>query len=118
MPSPTQLRRRRNIACQSLEARRLFSTIYVDVNAPGPHDGSTWTNAYNRLTVALNNAVSGDTIHVANGVYTPTNGTDRTATFQLINGVSIIGEYAGYGASNPDVRNVLTPSILSGDIGT
>jgi hypothetical protein len=52
-------------------------------------------------------------------VYTPTNGTNRSATFQLLNGVSILGGYAGYGANNPDFRSiVVNPTILSGDIGT
>jgi hypothetical protein len=104
------------IACHVLEQRRLLSTIYVDASAPGsPHDGSTWTNAYNRLTVALNNASSGDTIKIADGTYFPTTGTSATATFQLINGVTILGGFAGYGAVSPDLRNIGSfPTMLSG----
>jgi parallel beta-helix repeat protein len=105
--------------CEALEIRRLLSTVYVDAIAPGPtNDGSSWQNAYTSLQTALGAAVSGQTIEVAQGTYTPTSGTDRTATFQLIDGVSILGGYAGYGTANPDACNVTSyPTILSGDIG-
>jgi len=44
---------------------------------------------------------------------------DRTGTFQLRSGVSVVGGYAGYGAADPDERDVaLYETILSGDIGT
>ncbi|MGB2808012.1 MAG: right-handed parallel beta-helix repeat-containing protein, partial [Sedimentisphaerales bacterium] len=43
---------------------------------------------------------------------------DRTATFQLINGVIIKGGYAGFGEPNADARNIEAyKTILSGDIG-
>jgi hypothetical protein len=42
---------------------------------------------------------------------------DRTATFQLINGVTIKGGYAGFGEPNADARDIDTyETILSGDI--
>jgi hypothetical protein len=78
------------------------ATIYVDAAATGAGDGTSWDNAYNFLQDALAVALSGDEIWVAQGVYKPDadasepNGTgDRTATFQLINGVSIRGGFAG-----------------------
>ncbi|MFI5377669.1 MAG: right-handed parallel beta-helix repeat-containing protein [Tepidisphaerales bacterium] len=106
---------------EPLEGRLLLSkTIYVDVNSPAPAtNGPSWSQAYKDLQLALGVAVSGDTIKVADGTYKPTSGTDRTISFQLMTGVAIYGGYAGYGAPNPDARNVTgTPSILSGDIGT
>ncbi|MDH4238563.1 MAG: hypothetical protein OEW48_03265 [Phycisphaerae bacterium] len=43
---------------------------------------------------------------------------DRTATFQLINGVVIKGGYAGFGEPNADARDIeVYKTILSGDIG-
>jgi hypothetical protein len=103
-----------------LELRRLLSTIYVDAIAPGPtHDGSSWTNAFTDLQQALSTAAAGTVIKVGVGTYNPTPGSSRSATFQLINGVTIDGGYAGYGQSNPDARDpALFPTILSGDIGT
>jgi parallel beta-helix repeat protein/predicted outer membrane repeat protein len=46
--------------------------IYVDADAPGSNDGSNWENAYHFLQDALDIAMSGDEIRVAQGVYTPT----------------------------------------------
>jgi parallel beta-helix repeat protein len=104
---------------QPLESRRLLSgTVYVDAIAPGPvNDGSSWANAFTSLQTALGVVVSGQTIEVGQGTYTP--GSSPTATFQLIDGVMIEGGFAGFGASNPDARNVAAyPTIRSGDIGT
>ncbi|HEY1685797.1 MAG TPA: right-handed parallel beta-helix repeat-containing protein [Tepidisphaeraceae bacterium] len=103
----------------SLEIRRLLSTIYVSSAAIGADNGSSWSDAFTDLQAALTNATSGTTIEVGQGTYYPTSGTDRTATFALIDGVSIEGGFAGTGTANPDARDVsLYPSILSGDIGT
>lgn len=105
---------------EHLELRRLLSAIYVDAISPGPtHDGSSWTNAYTDLQQALMAATSGATIKIGQGTYFPTTGMDRTATFQLQNREEIDGGFAGYGAADPDARDVmLYPTILSGDIGT
>jgi hypothetical protein len=93
--------------------------MYVDPNATGVEDGTTWATAYRSLASALMMTISGQQIHVADGTYKPTSGTDCTISFQLKTGVAIYGGYAGYGAANPDARNVMgTPSVLSGDIGT
>lgn len=94
-------------------------TWYVDVNAAGANNGTTWASAYTSLASALSVAISGDMILMADGVYKPTTGTDRTISFALKNGVSIFGGYAGYGASDPNARDILiNKTILSGDIGT
>lgn len=107
------------ITPEFLETRALLSTIYVDCDAPGEgHDGSSWALAYTDLQTALSAAVSGDQIHVADGTYKPTAGTDRTQSFVLKNGVGLQGGYAGNGADNPDARDPKQYStILSGDIG-
>lgn len=97
-------------------------TIYVDDSAPGPHNGASWTTAYRFLQDGLAAAVPGDIIRVGQGVYRPNQATvpvvaDRTATFTLKNGVALYGGYAGYGAPNPNARNVtLYKTFLSGDL--
>jgi len=106
--------------------------IYVDSDAKGANDGSSWGNAYNYLQDALADANSAEKpveIRVAQGIYKPDKDTmhptgtgDRTAAFQLINGVNIKGGYVGHRMSlsgaDPDVRNIkLYETILSGDIG-
>ena len=100
------------------EFYRAGEIIYVDTDAPGSENGSSWANAYTALLSALNVAISGDEIHVAQGVYTPFRlSRQREATFQLVNGVTVKGGYAGYGESNPDARNIPAyQTILSGDV--
>ena len=97
------------------------SVIHVDKQATGPvHDGSGWCEAYTELSEALDAAVAGDTVLVADGTYKPDPaGLDdpRDATFELISGVRIEGGYAGCGAPDPDARDVeLFETILSGDL--
>jgi parallel beta-helix repeat protein len=101
--------------------------IYVDNDATGLNDGSSWQNAYKFLQDALADANSSPKpveIRVAQGIYRPDetsadpNGTcDRTDTFQLINGVILKGGYAGFGERDPNARDIeMYETILSGDL--
>jgi len=94
---------------------------YVDDSAPGGGDGLAWATAYNNLQTALTAAAgSGGAIteiRVGQGTYKPSSPAGRQATFQMLNGVTVRGGYAGFGAANPDLRDPVTqPSILSGDL--
>ncbi|MEL7244349.1 MAG: choice-of-anchor Q domain-containing protein, partial [Cyanobacteria bacterium J06573_2] len=92
-------------------------TIFVKLNASGSNDGSSWTNAFADLQSAINAATSGEEIWVAAGTYKPTDGTDRSISFELPDGVTIYGGFAG-GEASLDERDVKTNvTILSGDIG-
>jgi hypothetical protein len=105
---------------ERLESRRLLSsTLFVDAAAPGPaHDGSSWADAFTDLQSALRAATAGTTIDVAQGTYKPTTDTNRNATIQLIDGVTLEGGFAGNIGADPNLRNTTaTPTILSGDIG-
>jgi predicted outer membrane repeat protein len=94
--------------------------VYVDANAPASGDGLSWPTAYNDLQDALDDAASSAgfvIIYVADGTYTPRDTGDRTTTFQLIDEVVMLGGYAGYGAPEPNVRDVeVYETILSGDL--
>jgi hypothetical protein len=99
--------------------------IYVDDDAAGTNDGSSWEDAYVYLQDALTDANSAEKpveIRVAQGIYKPDQGAnqiprDRGATFQLINNVTLNGGYAGFGETDPNVRDVdLYEVILSGDL--
>ncbi|MCG8407426.1 MAG: hypothetical protein MI923_19680 [Phycisphaerales bacterium] len=99
--------------------------IYVDSDAAaGADNGTSWTDAFLSLQDALAAAVDGDVIRVASGTYRPDQGVNQTLdhpneTFQLENGVSILGGYAGVGEPNPDDRDVVVyETILTGEIGT
>ena len=97
--------------------------IYVDADATGTADGTSWTDAYTNVQDALVPATSGDEIWVAEGVYYPDEGNgqtdnDRDSTFQLKNGVELYGGFVGAVTetmrSDRDwERNV---TVLSGDM--
>lgn len=102
-------------------------TIYVDANAAGANNGSSWIDAYVYLQDALADAnfdPNVNEIRVAQGIYTPDtnssepNGSgDRESTFQLVNSVALRGGYAGFGEPDPNVWDIeLYETILTGDL--
>lgn len=105
------------LALTSSSAR---AQIYVDVNATGVQDGTSWCTAYRSLSAALAVAVSGDTVLIADGVYVPSTVglvDPRDATFAVTPGVSVSGGYAGCGAIDPDEQDALVhATVLSGDL--
>ncbi len=97
-------------------------TIYVDDDATGAHDGTSW-DAYRYLQDALSFASAGDEIRVAQGVYRPDQGSgnttagDRYATFRVPDGVTIKGGFAGVGAADPNLRDIARfATVLTGDL--
>jgi parallel beta-helix repeat protein len=98
--------------------------LFVDDDAAGNNNGSNWTDAYTNLQDALNLStnIGVQEIRIAQGVYRPDQGSgnipgNRTATFQLINGVVIKGGFAGVSEVDPDIRDVeIYETILSGDL--
>jgi parallel beta-helix repeat protein len=90
--------------------------IYVDLNATGAADGTSWEDAFTDLQAALAAAVSGDEIWVAMGEYKPTSTTDRAISFVLENGVGVYGGFAGDETAR-DQRSLANLTVLSGDIG-
>ncbi len=99
--------------------------VYVDDSALGANDGTSWKDAFLYLQDALATASAGQEIRVAQGTYRPDQSSyldglipgDRKASFRLKGGVAILGGYAGFGAGNPDARDVRGfETILSGDL--
>lgn len=99
--------------------------IYVDANATGADNGSSWTDAYSSLQDALEAASGTDEIWVAEGTYYPDEGTsvtpnDRNARFEIDgtrDGLIIYGGFQS-GDAFADRDPAANPTILSGDIGT
>lgn len=98
-------------------------TLYVDADAAGLGNGSSWDDAFTTLQPALDAAGAGYQIWVAAGVYTPTaehgGSGARYRSFQLKDGVALYGGFdPSLGATEFDDRNwVLHETILSGDVG-
>lgn len=97
--------------------------VYVDWNATGANDGTSWFDAYNDLQDALTNpnTLSGDEIWVAQGTYYA-DPTDQTVSFELNPpGVDLAGIYGGFEAAalptmHCEANPQLFPTILSGEI--
>lgn len=76
-------------------------TFYVDTTKSATdNEGTSWTEAFKSLQDALDVGKSGDLIWVADGTYYPDEGSheannDRFATFQLPDGIVVIGGFAG-----------------------
>jgi hypothetical protein len=102
------------------------SVWYVDDDAPLGGSGDSWASPFTFLSEALLFAEHGDTILVAQGTYYPdrdskfpTGSGFREQSFDFLGSVALFGGYAGYGAPDPDIRDVeLYPTILSGEINT
>lgn len=93
-----------------------MAIVYVNLDADGANDGSSWNDAYNSLQDALSNAEKGDEIWIAEGTYKPTESRNRNAAFRLKESVNIYGGFAG-NENSLDERNILAnETILSGNI--
>ena len=93
------------------------SIRYVNHNAVGIGDGSSWDNAFIRLQQAFAVAQDGDEIWIAKGIYKPSTSNDRYEHYDLPSGVMVFGGFTGTETllNQRDWVNNLT--ILSGDIG-
>ena len=105
-----------------------LSILYVDPNAPGANDGTSWADAFTDLQGALDVVATVpqvEEIRVAQGIYRPA-GPDgsREATFKLVSGVAVKGGYAGLNVNgadgeiiDPNTRDIEQyETILTGDL--
>lgn len=88
----------------------ITAQIYVNDDAAGMNNGTSWADAYTDLQMALANASEGDEIRVAQGTYLP--GTDSTSTFLIDQNIQLLG---GYDAETGDRDPEMYVTILSGD---
>ncbi len=98
-------------------------TIYVKEVNEGTISGKTWNNAFIDMQTALAVSVSGDEIWVAKGIYYPYSPNfhgdtpSRFVSFQMKNGVSIYGGFAGDETAVEQRDIHINETILSGDLG-
>ena len=121
----------RQCRLEPLEDRRVLSVLFVDSDARGGN-GESWSSAFKDLQSALDRAVMRnadlvvtndvDQIWIAEGTYHPTcelePGNAQSATFALLNGVTLIGGFEGTETTLSDRRQTGCETILSGDLGT
>jgi hypothetical protein len=101
-------------------------TIYVDDDANGLNDGSSWQNAYKYLRDALfDSRLSTEQVEicVAQGIYKPNQSirSPLLSEFRIYNvfdsNIILKGGYAGFGTPNPNERDIKRyQTILSGDL--
>ena len=129
----TILSRLRPLRCEPLEDRRMLSiTLFVNDAAASGGDGLGWGTAYDDLHSALTQAATlnadGDTtndvdaIWIAEGTYYPSTELDpgdaRSASFSLIDDVTLYGGFAGTEATLAERElSSANPTTLSGDLG-
>ncbi|MCB0854751.1 MAG: hypothetical protein KDD63_21160, partial [Bacteroidetes bacterium] len=92
----------------------LNAQIFVKSDATGINDGTSWTNAYTNLSVAIQTAQAGDQIWVAAGTYLP--GDTLSATFSINKNLEIYGGFAGTETILSQRDDSTNLTILSGDI--
>ncbi|MHC4217480.1 MAG: right-handed parallel beta-helix repeat-containing protein [Planctomycetota bacterium] len=95
--------------------------LFVDGDATGAGDGSSWEDALTDLRSAICAAIQSegivDEIWVAAGTYRP-DGPDgsRIATFLLWDGVAIYGGFSGNETQLDQRDPIANPTVLSGDL--
>ena len=90
--------------------------IYVDGDATGASDGTSWTDAYTDVQTAIANATAGDSLWIAEGVYTPASASDSIAFTGSKDGIAIFGGFDGTESTRTARAPNEHPTILSGDV--
>ncbi|MBK8818478.1 MAG: hypothetical protein IPN49_05065 [Saprospiraceae bacterium] len=98
------------------------NVIFVNENAFGLNNGSSWADAFTSLEQALNAASfceNLDEIWVAKGTYLTNTNNDRTKYFTIPPGLKVYGGFPETGNPGWNDRNIaLHETIMSADIGT
>ncbi|MCY3003033.1 MAG: right-handed parallel beta-helix repeat-containing protein, partial [Planctomycetota bacterium] len=113
------VRRLAFLSATLLAAPALAGTRYVDINATGANNGTSWADAFSGpggVQTGMIFAAPGDEVWVADGTYKPTSNGNRLDAFTLKNGVTVYGGFAG-GETSLAQRNVAANvTVLSGDL--
>ena len=76
-----------------MTAAPAHAQIYVDTDAGGNNDGTSWTDAYTDLQTAIDNASSSSEIWIAEGIYKPGSEGD---SFTITGNIDGVGLYGGF----------------------
>jgi predicted outer membrane repeat protein len=89
------------------------NVIYVDAEAGGADDGSSWSDAFTTVQAAMAVATAGQQVWVATGTYLPASA--NATVMPLPDGVSAYGGFVGDEISLADRPVPPLPTVLSGD---
>ncbi len=90
--------------------------FFVDADATGAADGTSWADAFPGLQQALAAAEAGDEVWVAEGTYRPASTADRDASFVLVSGTVLYGGFDGTEATRDERDPDTHVTVLSGDL--
>jgi len=91
----------------------LSAQTFVDINATGNNNGTSWTDAYTSLEIALSTSNSNDEIWVAAGTYVL---SSSNSSFQLNNRQRLYGGFDGTETQLAQRDPAANPTIMSGDV--
>lgn len=86
--------------------------VYVDADAGGANDGTSWADAYTDLSVAIDSAAAGSSLWIAAGRYV----TPETSPFFIDRELSLYGGFAGTETAVDEADPETNVTILSGDV--
>lgn len=92
----------------------VFNIHYVDKNATGANNGTSWMDAFTDLQSALAAAQPNDHIWVAEGTYLP--GQADSSAFYIDKDIKVYGGFAGTETALEQRDWAAYPTILSGDV--
>lgn len=87
---------------------------FVDKDATGANDGSSWANAFTDIQNAINLSNNGDELWVASGTYSP--GSSRSDTFTINKNIKFYGSFQGNETTTDNRDFINNTTILSGDV--
>lgn len=90
----------------------LSAQVFVDADAMGTGDGTTWADAYTNLNDALLAAAPGASVWIADGTYT----TPDTASFFIDKELTVLGGFNGTETEATAADPATNVTILSGDV--
>lgn len=99
-------------ACLSLFTFGLNAQVFVDTDATGAGDGTSWADAYTNLNDALLAAAAGSEVWIADGTYT----TPDTASFFIDKDLTVLGGFNGTETEASAADPATNVTILSGDV--
>ncbi|MFY7670831.1 LamG-like jellyroll fold domain-containing protein [Tenacibaculum sp. MEBiC06402] len=103
------------------------ATVFVNTNATGANDGTSWTDAYTDLNTALYNSIAEDELWIAKGTYTASNPQNPLLPPNRFNTIDInhadLKIYGGFNGTEASLSqrnmkyiNTLNRTIISGDL--